>query len=69
VSYRRIPREQVIEEMSARLTDELAQAGADDSTIKIADIEETAVSYMADESTRIRIKMVGDLSFGRDGGN
>jgi hypothetical protein len=33
--------------------------------VKIADIEETAVSYMADESTRIRVKMIGDLSFGQ----
>lgn len=65
VSYRRIPREQVIEEMTAQLEEALAAAGADRVTIRIADIEETAVSYMADESTRIRVKMIGDLSFGR----
>ena len=64
VSYRRIPRDEVMAEMTKRLTAELAQAGADRDTIRIADIEETAVSYMADESTRIRVKMVGDLSFG-----
>ena len=57
----------VIGEMSARLTEELIASGADADTIRIADIEETAVSYMADESTRIRVKMIGDLSFG-DGG-
>lgn len=68
ISYRRIPREQVLADMTARLTDELADAGADRQTIKIADIEETAVSYMADESTRIRVKMVGELSFGQGGG-
>jgi N-methylhydantoinase A/oxoprolinase/acetone carboxylase beta subunit len=69
VSYRRIPREQVLEEMTARLENELADAGADRETMRIADIEETAVSYMADESTRIRVKMVGDLSFGaKEGG-
>ena len=67
VSYRRIPREQVLEEMSARLTEELKTAGADSDSIRIADIEETAVSYMADESTRIRVKMVGDLVFGKAG--
>jgi len=67
VSYRRVPRDQVIEEMTAQLTEELAHAGADRETMKIADIEETAVSYMADESTRIRVKMVGDLSFGQGG--
>ena len=67
VSYRRIPRDRVIGEMSARLTDELIASGADADTIRVADIEETAVSYMADESTRIRVKMIGDLSFGSGG--
>lgn len=67
VSYRRIPRDRVLEEMTAHLANELARAGADRDTIKIADIEETAVSYMADESTRIRVKMVGDLLFGNGG--
>lgn len=69
VSYRRIPRDQVLEEMTALLTSELIHAGADEETVKIADIEETAVSYMADESTRIRVKMIGDLSFGQKGGS
>ena len=67
VSYRRTPREQVLEEMSAQLTEELIEAGANSETIRIADIEETAVSYMADESTRIRVKMIGDLVFGSGG--
>ena len=66
MSYRRTPRDQVISEMSDRLTEELIASGADADTVRIADIEETAVSYMADESTRIRVKMIGDLSF--DGG-
>jgi len=63
VSYRRIPRETVLAEMTAKLTAELAGAGAGRDTIRVADIEETAVSYMADDSTRIRVKMVGDLEF------
>ena len=61
--------DQVLEEMTALLTSELIHAGADEETVKIADIEETAVSYMADESTRIRVKMIGDLSFGQKGGS
>jgi N-methylhydantoinase A/oxoprolinase/acetone carboxylase beta subunit len=62
-SYRRIPRDKVLDEMTSQLRAELAAAGAEGDSIKIADIEETAISYMADESTRIRVKMVGDLSF------
>jgi hypothetical protein len=53
--------------MSDRLTEELIASGADADTVRIADIEETAVSYMADESTRIRVKMIGDLAFDRGG--
>ncbi len=67
VSFRRVPRDQVLEEITDQLKAELEHAGAISDTIKIADIEEAAVSYMADESTRIRVKMVGDLSFERRG--
>jgi N-methylhydantoinase A/oxoprolinase/acetone carboxylase beta subunit len=69
VSYRRMPRDQVIGEMTAALKGELEQAGASSETIRVADIEETAISYMADDATRIRIKLVGDLSFGQRGAN
>jgi len=65
VSYRRVPREQVLEEMTKILEVRLVEAGADPATVKLADIEETSISYMADESTRIRVKMVGDLSFSK----
>ncbi len=61
VSYRAVPREVVLEEMTAQLTDDLIRAGADPDTVAIADIEETSVSYMADESTKVRIKLVADL--------
>jgi N-methylhydantoinase A/oxoprolinase/acetone carboxylase beta subunit len=63
VSYRRVPREQVLEEMREILAAKLVQAGADPETVTLADVEETSISYMADQSTRIRVKMVGDLSF------
>ena len=68
VSYRRMAKQKVLEEMTGILSAKLLQAGADPATLRLADIEETSVSYMADESTRIRVKMVGDLSFtGQDG--
>ena len=68
VSYRRVPREKVLEEMRDILAAKLVEAGADPQTVTLADVEETSISYMADESTRIRVKMVGDLSFTiRDG--
>ena len=66
-SYRRIPREKVLEEITDLLKGKLVAAGANPDTVKLADVEETSVSYMADESTRIRVKMVGDLSFDKHG--
>jgi N-methylhydantoinase A/oxoprolinase/acetone carboxylase beta subunit len=63
VSYRRTSRDEVLAEMMAELTANLTTEGADPETVRIADIDETSISYMADESTRIRVKMVGDLSF------
>ena len=67
VSYRRIAREEVLAEMTAELTASLTAEGADPGTVRVADIDETAISYMADESTRIRVKLVGDLSFTKRG--
>ncbi|MFK7830264.1 MAG: hydantoinase/oxoprolinase N-terminal domain-containing protein [Congregibacter sp.] len=61
VAYRRTSRDQVLDQVQRQLSDELVAAGADLATVRIADIEETAISYMADESTRLRVKMVGDL--------
>ncbi|WP_439106183.1 hydantoinase/oxoprolinase N-terminal domain-containing protein [Congregibacter sp.] len=63
VSYREHPRDEVLAELQAILSEELMAAGAQPGSIRIADIEETAISYMADESTRLRVKMVGDLDF------
>jgi N-methylhydantoinase A/oxoprolinase/acetone carboxylase beta subunit len=61
VSYRRTARDQVISEMRDELTAKLLDAGAAAATIRLADVEETSISYMADDATRIRVKMVGDL--------
>ncbi|WOJ97096.1 hydantoinase/oxoprolinase family protein [Congregibacter brevis] len=63
VSYREHPREGVLAELQAILSEELLAAGARKSSIKLADVEETAIAYMADESTRLRVKMIGDLDF------
>jgi N-methylhydantoinase A/oxoprolinase/acetone carboxylase beta subunit len=63
VSYRQTPRDALLSELQEALTAELLSGGAARDSIRIADIEETAISYMADESTRLRVKLVGDLVF------
>lgn len=62
VSYRDIPREEAIRQVSAEATATAIAAGADEKTIRIADIEETTISYMAEGSTRLRVKAVGDIA-------
>ncbi len=54
-------RRTVLEEMKLHLRDQLRQAGGKLETARIADQEETAVSYMATPAVRVRMKMVADL--------
>ena len=63
VSYRQTPRDEVLKSLQTELTAELVSAGAAPASVRLADVEETAISYMADESTRLRVKLVGDLDF------
>ncbi len=63
VSYRQEPREQVLAAMQAALKDKLVAEGAAPDSLRLADVEETAISYLAEASTRVRVKMVGDLDF------
>ena len=62
VSYRDIPREQAIQQISKEATASAVAAGADPDSIRIADIEETTISYMAEGSTKVRVKAVGDIA-------
>ena len=60
--YQDMPRELAIKKMSDESKLTAINAGADPKTVRIADIEETTISYMAEGSTRLRIKAVGDIS-------
>lgn len=62
VSYDSTAREEAITEVSGLATRLAVEAGADASSIRVADIEETAMSYMAGNTTRLRIKVVGDIA-------
>ena len=62
VSYDKMPRQQAVKEITADATRIALEAGADASTIRVADIEETSISYMAGNTTRLRVKVVGDIA-------
>lgn len=61
-SYNKVPREQAIVQATESATKKAIEAGADPSTIRRVDIEETSISYMGGDTTRLRIKMVGALA-------
>lgn len=62
VSYDKMPRQQAVKEITAEATAIALQAGADPATIRVADMEETSMSYMAGNTTRLRVKVVGDIA-------
>lgn len=62
VSYRQTAREDALAEVTANATRRAVVAGADATTIRVADIEETAIPYMDEGSTRLRVKVIGDIS-------
>ena len=62
VNYRELPREEALRIVSEEATAMAVGAGADPETVRIADVEETTISYMAEGSTRLRIKAVGDVA-------
>lgn len=61
VSYRDTPRDEAIKILTADATSRAISAGADGDTIRTVDIEETAIPYMDEAATRVRIKVIGDL--------
>ena len=62
VNYREEPREQALQRISDEAKATAIGAGADASTVRVADVEETTISYMAEGSTRLRVKAVGDVA-------
>ena len=55
-------REIVIENLTAIASEKALAAGADSLTINIVNVEEVDIPYMATETSRIRVSVVGDLA-------
>jgi N-methylhydantoinase A/oxoprolinase/acetone carboxylase beta subunit len=62
VSYDKVARKDAIRSVTAEATRLAITAGADEATIRVADVEETAMSYMAGNTTRLRVKVVGEIA-------
>lgn len=61
VSYNEISRQEAIDQVSVAATAKAVAAGADPDSVRVNDVEEIAIPYMDDGSTRVRVKVIGDL--------
>lgn len=57
-------REQAMAGARQQATQRAIAAGARQDTVEIVDIEEVSLAYMAESTTRLRVKAVGDLDLG-----
>ena len=62
VSYQTMSRESAIEQVRSEAIKRAVTAGADIKTIRVNDIEEVAIPYMDNGSTRVRVKVIGDVA-------
>ena len=61
VSFKQTSRDDALATIIADANARAIAAGAQASSLRTIDIEETAIPYMDDSATRIRVKVVGDL--------
>jgi len=62
LSYRNIERSEAIASVTEMATQKAVAAGANAETIRAIDIEETAIPYMDEGATRVRVKVIGELA-------
>ena len=62
MSYREVPRDEAIAKVTQVATERAVKAGADFATIRTVDIEETTVPYKDESTTRVRVKVIGEIA-------
>ena len=61
-SYRAAPREACLEVAREEAAERLVEAGGERATMEIVELEEIPLAYSGDDSVRVRVKAVSDLS-------
>ena len=56
-----------IEEAKAEAVEKAVAAGAERDSVRVVDVEDVPIAYLAGDATRIRAKAIGDLDLGRVG--
>lgn len=60
-SYEQITRERAIQDASEEAKKRAVEAGADLSTVEVAEVEEIAMPYLPGNAVKVRVKAVGKL--------
>lgn len=68
ISCEQIPRQDAISKLTLAAKRNAETAGADPASLRVADIEETAISYMPGNVVRLRVKVTGDIAQRKGGG-
>ncbi|MEL7022160.1 MAG: hydantoinase/oxoprolinase family protein [Pseudomonadota bacterium] len=61
VSYDSVGRDAALKTVTAAATKTALAAGAAEPTLRVADIQETPIAYMSGRTTRLRVKVIGDI--------
>jgi N-methylhydantoinase A/oxoprolinase/acetone carboxylase beta subunit len=56
-----------IEDAKAEAVEKAVAAGAERDGVRVVDVEDVPIAYLAGDATRIRVKAIGDLDLGRMG--
>ncbi len=63
-SLAEMPRDEAVARAKAEAIERAVQAGADQDSTQVVDVEDVPLAYLPGNATRIRVKAVGDLSVG-----
>lgn len=62
VSFKTQTREQARQALTEEAVQRAVNAGADPTTIRVVDVEETALGYMNESGARLKVKVVGEIA-------
>lgn len=61
-SLEKLSRNEALDSAKAEASAKAVEAGADQATVQIVDVEDVPLTYLPGNATRIRVKAVGDLT-------
>lgn len=62
VSYKQMPRDEAMRKLTNEAVKRAIHAGADAASIRVVDVEETALGYMDESSARLKVKVIGEIA-------